>query len=79
MTAKNTTEQVKEEILQTKAKVDAEAYSLKIKKESVTKDLIELKKAEAFINAIEKWDGHLPTVMGISSPFINLLEPEVKK
>ncbi|MCL4361600.1 prohibitin family protein [Candidatus Dependentiae bacterium] len=71
-TAKNLTEKVKEEVIQTRSRADAEAYSLKIKKESVTAELIALKKAEALIKAIEKWDGKLPHVSGGNTPFINL-------
>ena len=72
ITAKNLTEKVKEEVLQTRSRAEAEAYALKIKKESVTPDLIELKKIEAQLKAIEKWDGRLPQVSGDSTPFINI-------
>ncbi len=65
ITAKNYTEKVTEEALQTMKRADAEAYSLKIKKESVTPELIELLK-------IEKWNGVLPTVSGSTTPFISL-------
>lgn len=71
-TARNLTEKVKEEALQTKSKAEAEAYALTVKKEAVTQELIELKKAEALIKAIEKWDGKLPQVSGGNTPFINL-------
>ncbi|MFZ5953853.1 MAG: prohibitin family protein [Candidatus Dependentiae bacterium] len=71
-TARNLTEKVKEEALQTKSKAEAEAYALKVKKEAVTQELIELKKAEALVKAIEKWDGKLPQVAGGNTPFINL-------
>lgn len=73
-TAKNLTEKVKEEALQIRSKAEAEAYSLKVKKESVTPELIALKKAEAIIRAIEKWDGKLPRVSGGNTPFINFNE-----
>lgn len=56
-TAKNMTEKIKEEAIQIKTMADAEAYSLKIKRESLTPELIELKK-------IEKWNGVLPQVSG---------------
>lgn len=72
ITAKNLTEKVKEEVLQSRSRAEAEAYSLKIKRESVTPDLIELKKIEAQLKAIEKWDGKLPQVSGTNTPFINL-------
>ena len=73
-TAKNLTEKVKEEAVQIKSKADAEAYSLKAKKEAVTPELIALKKADALLKAIEKWDGKLPRVAGGNTPFINLTD-----
>lgn len=71
-TAHNLTEKVREEALQIRTKAEAEAYALKIKKDSVTPELIALKKAEALIRAIEKWDGKLPRVSGGSTPLLNL-------
>ncbi len=65
ITAKNYKEKFTEKALQTMKRADAEAYSLKIKKESVTPELIELLK-------IEKWNGVLPTVSGSTTPFISL-------
>ena len=56
-TAKNMTEKIKEEAIQIKTMAEAESYSLKIKRESLTPELIELKK-------IEKWNGVLPQVSG---------------
>ena len=53
MTAKNLTEKVKEEAIQSRTLAEAEAYAMKVKRESVNKDTILLK-------AIEKWDGSLP-------------------
>lgn len=72
ITAKNLTQRVNEEVLQTKARAEAEAYGLKIKRESVTPDLIELKKIEASLKAIEKWDGKLPQVSSQATPFISM-------
>ena len=72
ITAKNLTEKVKEEVLQSRARAEAEAYSLKIKRESVTADLIELKKIENQAKAIERWDGKLPYYSGHITPFINV-------
>lgn len=71
-TAKNLTEKVKEEALQLKTKAEAEAYALKVKKDSVTSELIALRRADALIKAIEKWDGKLPRVSGGNTPFIAL-------
>lgn len=55
-TAKNHTEKIKEEALQTKVLADAEAYTLNVRKSALTPELIKIK-------AIEKWDGKLPRVM----------------
>ncbi len=71
-TAKNLTEKVKEEALQVKSRAEADAYALHVKKDAVTKELIALKKADALLKAIEKWDGRLPKVSGGNTPFINL-------
>jgi len=54
--AKFETESVKEQAIQIQARADAEAYSLKVKKEMATPQL-------ALLKAIEKWDGHLPRIM----------------
>lgn len=64
MTAKNLTEKIKEEALQTRERADAEAYAMKVKQLTVTPDIISLK-------AIEKWDGRLPqTMTGAALPFL---------
>lgn len=65
MTEKNLTEKVKQKIIQQKSLADAEAYSLNVVKQTITPELIELKK-------IEKWNGALPTYMGSSTPLINI-------
>ena len=55
------------------AKARGEAESLKMQKLSITKDLIELRKVEATLKAIEKWNGVMPTYIGGNSvPFIPL-------
>lgn len=64
-TAHNLSEKVKEEALQTRLRAEAEAYAFNVKKMTLTKELVELKK-------IEKWDGKLPTYAGGNIPlFIN--------
>ncbi len=73
-TAKNLTEKVKEEAVQLKSRAEAEAYALQVKKDSVTPELIALKKVDALLKAIEKWDGRLPRVSGGNTPFINLMD-----
>lgn len=71
-TARNLTEKVKEEALQIKSRAEAEAYALNAKKEAVTAELIALKKADALIKAIEKWNGVLPRVSGGQTPLLNI-------
>lgn len=75
-TAKNLTEKVKEEVIQVRIRAEAEAYSLKVKRDSITQELIDLKRAETQLKAIEKWDGRLPRVSGGNTPFINLKDEE---
>lgn|SRR5690606_30840728 len=72
-TAKNLTEKIKEEAVQIRARAEAEAYALQIKKESVSDGLIKLKQVEAQMRAIEKWDGVLPRMTGQAVPMIPLL------
>lgn len=51
----------------------AEAESLSIQKDHVTPELVELRRIEAQIEAIRKWDGKLPTFNGGGVvPFINI-------
>jgi prohibitin 2 len=55
------------------AKARGEAEALKMQKMSITKDLIELRKVEATLKAIEKWNGIMPTYIGGNGvPFIPL-------
>lgn len=70
--AENMTKQVNEEAKQTRSRAEAEAYSLKVKRESATAELIKLKSVEAQMKAIEKWDGRLPNVTSGAVPFLNL-------
>ncbi|MCL4380069.1 prohibitin family protein, partial [Candidatus Dependentiae bacterium] len=71
-TARNLTEKVKEEALQTMKRAEAEAFALKVKKDAATSsELIQLIKVEAQLKAIEKWDGVLPKMTGNQIPFIN--------
>ncbi|MFP5430176.1 MAG: prohibitin family protein [Gammaproteobacteria bacterium] len=50
----------------------AEAEALRLQKENVTVNLIELRKIEMQQRAIEKWDGRLPQVTGGAMPFIDI-------
>jgi len=67
MMAKNMTETVRERAIQEKLIADGEAYAQQVKKQSITKELAQLK-------AIEKWDGVLPKVINGTIPFISLNE-----
>lgn len=50
----------------------AEAESLRLQKQEVTKELVELRKIEAQIEAIKKWDGKMPNVTGGALPFVDV-------
>ncbi|MFZ3173165.1 MAG: prohibitin family protein [Carboxydocellales bacterium] len=50
----------------------AEAESLRLQKQEVTQELIDLRQIEAQMKAIEKWDGKLPTVTGGATPFVDI-------
>jgi prohibitin 2 len=51
----------------------AEAESLKLQKDQITPELVELRKIEAQLEAIKKWDGKLPSVTGTGAvPFLNI-------
>lgn len=67
MMAKNVTEQVRESAIQQKLVADAEVYAQQVKKQSITKELAQLK-------AIEKWDGVLPKVINGAIPFLSMNE-----
>lgn len=66
-------ERIKVESQQKIEQAKAEAQSLKLQKQEITKELIELRKIEMMIKGIEKWNGILPkTVAGEGlSMFIN--------
>lgn len=50
----------------------AQAESLRIQREALTPELIELRRVEAQIKAIEKWNGVLPSVNSGVVPFISV-------
>jgi prohibitin 2 len=54
----------------------AEAESLRLQRANISLDLIELRKVEANLRAIEKWNGILPQVTGSGAiPFIGVGDP----
>lgn len=65
-------DRIKIEAEQKIASAQAEAESLRIQKENITKDLIELRKIEAVMSAIEKWNGIMPRVTGGAMPFVDV-------
>ncbi len=65
-------ERIKIEADQRIASAKAEAESLRLQKENVTPQLIGLRKIEASIKAIEKWDGHMPKINSGIMPFIDM-------
>lgn len=57
----------------------AEAESLRLQRANISPDLIELRRVEANLRAIEKWNGILPQVTGGGAvPFIGIGEPPRK-
>lgn len=54
------------------ASAKAEAEALSLQKSQVTPELVRLREIENQRKAIEKWDGHLPSVTGGSIPLINV-------
>jgi regulator of protease activity HflC (stomatin/prohibitin superfamily) len=71
--AKRDLDRIKVEAEQTIAAAKAEAESLRLQKANISPDLIELRKIEANLRAIEKWNGILPQVTGAGAvPFIGV-------
>jgi regulator of protease activity HflC (stomatin/prohibitin superfamily) len=65
-------ERIKIEAEQKIASAKAEAESLRLQKENVTPQLIQLRRIEASIKAIEKWDGHMPKITSGAIPFLDM-------
>ncbi len=71
--AKRDLDRIKVEAQQTIAAATAEAEALRLQKMNISPDLIELRKIEANLKAIEKWNGILPQVTGAGAvPFIGV-------
>jgi regulator of protease activity HflC (stomatin/prohibitin superfamily) len=72
-------DRIKIEAEQTITAAKAEAESLRLQKANISRDLIELRKIEANLKAIEKWDGNLPQVTGGGAvPFIGVGDVKVR-
>ncbi len=65
-------ERIKIEAEQKIAQARAEAEALRLQKLYISKDLIELRKIEASMKAIEKWNGVMPKVTGGALPFVDV-------
>jgi prohibitin 2 len=73
MKATRDLERIKIEAEQKVTSAQAEAEALRLQKENISPDLIELRKIEANILAIEKWNGIMPQVTGSGAvPFIGV-------
>ncbi len=73
--AKRDLDRIKVEAEQTIAAATAEAEALRLQKMNISPDLIELRKIEANLKAIEKWNGVLPSVTGAGAiPFIGVAD-----
>ncbi len=68
-------ERIRIEAEQKVAQAKAEAESLRLQKQQITVELIELRKIEAFREAIAKWNGSVPNVLlsgGGAAPLLSL-------
>jgi prohibitin 2 len=71
--AKRDLDRIKIEAEQTITAAKAEAEALRLQKANISTDLIELRKIEANLKAIDKWNGILPQVTGGGAiPFIGV-------
>jgi prohibitin 2 len=71
--AKRDLDRIKVEAQQKITAAQAEAEALRLQRANISSDLIELRKIEANLKAIEKWNGILPQVTGNGGmPFVNL-------
>ena len=64
-------DRIKIEAQQKIAAAQAEAESLRLQRQNITTDLVELRRIEAMQEAIRKWNGVLPQVTGVAMPFID--------
>ena len=78
MKAQRDLERIKIEGEQKIASAKAEAEALRLQRENISPDLLELRKIEANLEAIKKWNGILPSVTGDAVPFINVGDTQKK-
>lgn len=70
--ARRDLDRIKIEAEQKITEAKAEAEALRLQKQNVTPELIQLRQIEASMKAIQKWDGHLPSVTAGAIPFIDV-------
>jgi regulator of protease activity HflC (stomatin/prohibitin superfamily) len=70
--AKRDLDRIKIEKEQKITQAQAEAEALRLQKQNISKDLLELRKIEATMKAIEKWDGKMPKVTAGAMPFVDV-------
>jgi regulator of protease activity HflC (stomatin/prohibitin superfamily) len=71
--ARRDLDRIKIEAEQQVATARAQAEALRMQREAVTSQLIELRRVEMQKAAIEKWDGHMPqTMFGNTMPFVDV-------
>jgi len=78
MKAERDLERIKIEGEQKITSAKAEAEALRLQRENISPDLIELRKIEANLEAIKKWNGVLPSVTGDAVPFISVGDVQKK-
>ncbi len=74
--AKRDLERIKVEAEQKVTSARAEAEALRLQRQVISPELIQLRQIEAQMKAIEKWDGKLPGVTGGAVPFIQVDRPK---
>ncbi|HLE77124.1 MAG TPA: prohibitin family protein [bacterium] len=66
--AQQNLERVKFEAQQAIERAKAEAEALRLQRQNVTAELVELRRIEAQMKAIEKWNGQMPQFVGAGGP-----------
>ncbi|MCL1926476.1 MAG: prohibitin family protein [Syntrophorhabdaceae bacterium] len=64
-------DRIKIEAQQKIAQAQAEAEALRLQRQNITPELVELRRIEAMQEAIRKWNGVMPNVTGGAMPFID--------
>lgn len=75
------TRAIEAKVTATQLALKAEAEALRVQKQQVTAELVQLRRIEAQMRAIEKWDGKLPQVETGSGPvpLLDVFRPEPQR